>query len=228
MASRRPVKGTDRPKTRIRRTRRIVEEPEAVVKTQHGGTKWFGVNPWFVIGGVIFLLLILFLPIFSATKMVEKTETVMVPVQKERQEEVTVDESIKVYQGYLQEQGSSVARTGYYIAYDYWGDPYYVPYTYYDEAAGRTVTIDAVDEIVEYQQARGPNDTWVITLISYDGTQVVHRDITNIDLTKTGKATVKATKTVFTPYTEMEPQEVTKEVAAKVRVSLINLIFGNY
>jgi hypothetical protein len=210
--------------------RRVVEEPEEVevVRVHQGGTRWLGANPWVVIVGVIVLLLILFVPMFSATKMVEKTETIMVPVQKERQEQVTVDETISVYTGWMQEGGGTIERTGYYVEYDTWGNPYYVPYNYYDQAAGSTITVDPVDQIVQMQQTRGPDNSWVITLTAYDGTQVVHRGITSYDLTKTGKATVKANKTVSTPYTEQVPQQVTKQEAIKVRVSLINLIFGNY
>jgi hypothetical protein len=238
MAKRRPVRKAARPKAEtlrretLRRARRVVEEPEIeeveVVRVRPTGTRWFGASPWIVIVGVIGVLLILFVPMFSATKTVEKTETVMVPVQKERQGEVTVNEDIKVYQGYLEERGTTVARTGYTIRYDYWGDPYYASYTYYDTVKGSTTTVDAVDEIVEIQQTRGPDNTWVITLRAHDGTQIVHRDITSYDLTKTGKATVQVKKTVSTPYTENEPQEVTREVDIKVRVNLIKLIFGNY
>jgi hypothetical protein len=230
MAKRRPTRTVEKPKAKTRRVvRRVVEEPEVeVVRVARRGTSWFGVNPWVVIVGVIILLLILFVPMFSATKTVEKTETIMVPVQKERQEQVTVDETISVYTGWMQEGGGTIERTTYYVEYDYWGNPYYVPYTYYDKAAGSTITIDPVDQIVQMQQTRGPDNTWVITLTSYDGTQVIHRDITSYDLTKTGKATVKANKTVSTPYTEQVPQQVTREEAIKVRVNLINLIFGNY
>jgi uncharacterized integral membrane protein len=219
MAKRRPTRTVEKPKAKTRRVvRRVVEKPEVeVVRVARRGTSWFGVNPWVVIVGVIILLLILFVPMFSATKTVEKTETIMVPVQKERQEQVTVDETISVYTGWMQEGGGTIERT-----------TYYVPYTYYDKAAGSTITIDPVDQIVQMQQTRGPDNTWVITLTSYDGTQVIHRDITSYDLTKTGKATVKANKTVSTPYTEQVPQQVTREEAIKVRVNLINLIFGNY
>ena len=97
-----------KPKTQTRKVvRRVVEEPEEVevVRVQHGGTRWLGASPWVVIIGVIVLLLILFVPMFSATKTVQKTETIMVPVQKERQEQVTVDETISTStSGWLQEE----------------------------------------------------------------------------------------------------------------------------
>jgi len=222
-----PTRRVTKPRTRTV-VRRVVEEPEEVVRVEHKGTKWLGVNPWIVIVGVIILLLILFVPMFSATKIVQKTETIMVPMERERQEQVTADESINVYVGWLQEGGGTIERTGYYIAYDYWGDPYYVPYTYYDQASGSQTQIDPVDQIVTMQQTRGPDNTWTITLTSYDGAQVIHRGVTNYDLTKTGKTTVSTTKTVSTPYTEMIPQQVTKDVETKVHVSLVNLILGNY
>lgn len=231
MAKTSPTRKVNTPKTRTRRVvRRVVEEPEEVevVRVEPKGTRWLGASPWVVIIGVIVLLLILFVPMFSATKTVQKIETIMVPVQKERQEQVTVDETINVYTGWLQEGGGTIERTGYYIEYDTWGNPYYVPYTYYDKAAGTTITVDPVDQVVQMQQTRGPDNTWVITLTDYDGSQVVHRNITSYDLTKTGQATVKANKTVSTPYTEQVPQQVTKDEQIKVRVNLINLIFGNY
>jgi hypothetical protein len=209
----------------------VVEEPEEeveYVKVKKGGTKWLGASPWIIIVGVIVLLLILFVPMFSATKTVQKTETVMVPVTKERQEQVATDETINVYVGWLQEGGGTIERTGYYIDYDAWGNPYYVPYTYYDQAAGAQTTIDAVDQITNMQQARGPDNTWTLTLTAYDGTQVIHRGVTSYDLTKTGRTTVRTNKTVSTPYTESVPQQVTKDVEVKVKVSLINLILGNY
>ncbi len=121
MAKRRPTRTVEKPKAKTRRVvRRVVEEPEVeVVRVARRGTSWFGVNPWVVIVGVIILLLILFVPMFSATKTVEKTETIMVPVQKERQEQVTVDETISVYTGWMQEGGGTITRTGYYVEYDY-------------------------------------------------------------------------------------------------------------
>jgi hypothetical protein len=226
-----PTTKVNSPQTRTRRVvRRVVEEPEEVevVKVQKGGTKWLGAPPWVIIVGIIVLLLILFVPMFTTTKIVPTTETVMIPVQKEKQEQVTADETINVYAGWLQEGGGTIERTGYTIQYDYWGNPYYVPYTYTDQAAGSRTTIDPVDQIVTMQQSRAPDNTWTITLTAYDGSQVIYRGVTNYDLTKTGRTTVKSTKTVSTPYTEQIPQQVTKNVEIKVHVSLINLIFGNY
>lgn len=217
------------PKTRIKEKQptRVIERRVTVIQKEK--PEKAKMSPLVIIGAVIGGLLLIFLPIFPAQKTVEKTVTVMVPVTKEKQEEVTTDETIKVYQGYLEEKGTQEARTGYNIAYDYWGDPYYVPYTYYETVEGKTITIDAVQEIVEMQQSRGPNDTWVITLTAYDGTQVVYRDIgTQPDLTKTGRATVKVKKTVSTPYTVQEPQQQTKEETLNLHVSLLSLILKNY
>ncbi len=234
MAKTGPTRKVTRSKAPTRRVRRIIEEePEEeveVVRVKHQGqgTKWLGASPWVVIVGIIVLLIILFVPMFTATKTVQKTETVMTPVTKERQEQVATDETINVYVGWLQEGGGTIERTGYYVEYDYWGNPYYVPYTYYDEASGAQTTIDAVDQITQMQQARGPDNTWTITLTSYDGTQVIHRGVTNYDLTKTGRTTVRTDKTVSTPYTDMVPQQVTKDVEVKVKVSLVNLMLGNY
>ena len=227
-----PTRKVTRSKAPTRRVRRIIEEePEEeveVVRVKHQGTKWLGASPWAVIIGIIVLLIILFVPMFSAAKTVQTTETVMVPVTKERQEQVATDETMNVYVGWLQEGGGTIQQTGYYVEYDTWGNPYYVPYTYYDQASGSQITIDPMDQITQMQQTRGPDNTWTITLTAYDGTQVIHRDVTSYDLTKTGRSTVKTNKTVSTPYTEMVPQQVTKNEDIKVKVSLINLILGNY
>jgi hypothetical protein len=231
-----PATVVKQPKTRIKKQppTKVIRRTTVVMEEKKG------VNPWVVIAGAIAVLLLTFLPIFPAEKIVEKTETIMVPVTKEREETVTVDETIKTYTGYLEEQGTSVPRTGYttqertVIRYDYWGDPYYytyyedVPYTYNETAPGRQITIDAVDEIVEVQQANGPNNTWIITLTAYDGTQVVYRDIVKQDLSKTGKTTVKVNKTIKTPYTDQVPQEVTKQETLKLRVNLLSLMLKNY
>jgi hypothetical protein len=234
-----PTKVTQ-PKTRIKAKQptKVVERVTTIIqKEKPQGTKWLGASPWVVILGIIALALLAFLPIFPAEKTVDKTETIMVPVTKERQEQVTANESIKTYQGYIQEKGSNVSRTEYrtetrLVCCDYWGDSYYqtyeVPYTYTDTADGKTTTIDAVAEIVEVQRARGPDDTWILTLTSQDGTQVVYRNIVKDDLTKTGKATVSITKTVNVPYTEQVPKEVVKQVIQKFRVNLLSLILQDY
>ncbi|MCX5993703.1 MAG: hypothetical protein NT177_05735, partial [Chloroflexi bacterium] len=91
-----------------------------------------------------------------------------------------------------------------------------------------SITIDAVAEIVEVQRARGPGDTWVLTLTAQDGMQTVYRNIVKDDLTKTGKATVSVTKTVSKPYTEQVPKEVVKQEIVKFRVNLISMIMQDY
>lgn len=225
-----------RPRTQVRAkpSTRVVET--VVVKEKKG----MGVPPWVIAVAVVGVLALLFLPIFTATKMVEKTETIMVPVTKEKEEQVTVDESIKTYVGYIELKGSKVEKVGYRdetvteLRYDSWGRPYYytyvvtVPYTYYDTAPGSQINVDAVQEIVEMQQTRNADGTWTITLTAHDGTQTVYRDVVKFDLTKTGKATVKVTKTVKTPYTEQVPQQVTKQEEVKVRTSLFNMMLHNY
>ena len=94
------------PKTRIKTKQptRVVERVTVIQKEQSQGTKWLGASPWAVIAAVIALLLLTFLPIYPAEKTVDKTETIMVPVTKEIQEQVKADETIKTYQGYMVEQ----------------------------------------------------------------------------------------------------------------------------
>lgn len=231
-----PTTSARQPRTQVRArpSTRVVET--VVVKEKKG----IGTSPWVIAVSIVGALLLLFLPIFPATKTVEKTETVMVPVTKEKEEQVTVDETIKTYVGYIELKGSQVARVGYRtetyteIRYDIYGNPYYytytvdVPYTYYDTAPGKQINIDSVDEIVEMQQTRDAAGNWTLTLTAHDQTQTVYRDVVKFDLTKTGKATVKVTKTVKTPYTEQVPQQVTKQKEVKVQTSLLNLILKNY
>jgi hypothetical protein len=238
-----PTKVTQ-PKTKIKAKQptRVVERVTTIIqKEKPQGTKWLGASPWVVIAGIIAVALLVFLPIFPAEKTVDKTETIMVPVTKERDEQVTANESIKTYTGYMEQKGASALRTGYrpetsqrLVCCDYYGDYYYetytnnVPYTYYDTVEGKQTTIDAVAEIVEVQRARGPDDTWILTLTAQDGTQTVYRDIVKDDLTKTGKATVSITKTVKVPYTEQVPKEVVKQEIQKFRVNLLSLILQDY
>jgi hypothetical protein len=231
------------PKTKIKAKQptRVVERVTVIQKEHPQGTKWLGASPWVVIAGIIAVALLLFLPIFPAEKTVDKTETVMVPVTKQRDEQVTADESIKTYQGYIEEKGSTKDSTSYrsvpYTRYvccnaygDYYYQTYYVnePYTTQTEVAGKQTTIDAVAEIVEVQRSRAPDDTWVLTLTAQDGTQVVYRNVVKDDLTKTGKATVSVTKTVSKPYTEQVPKDVVKQEVQKFRVNLISLIMQDY
>jgi hypothetical protein len=104
--------GVRQPKTRVRAQQPTkVVRKTVIVKEAPEAAKGRGSTPWVVIAVVIVVLLLLFLPIFPAEKTVERTETIMVPVTKERQEQVTVDETIKTYQGYMVERGGNEPRT---------------------------------------------------------------------------------------------------------------------
>ena len=313
------------PKTRIKAKQppKVVERVTVIQQEHPHGTRWLGASPWVVIAAVIALLLLTFLPIYPVEKTVDKTETIMVPVTKEKQEQVKTDETIKTYTGYMVEQRGSepsmvtVTTTGSYWSGNWraqvgdyeeiltttqngsqvtggytttddndigqivgtvsgyqwtgrWSEtPSYQPpddagdmdltlsfdgqsmtgrwrfgssggwtaitYIRTGSSTGTvistgtgTITIDAVAEIVDVQRARGPNDTWILTLTAYDGTQTIYRDIVKDDLTKTGKATVQVTKTVTKPYTVQESKDVIKPTIVKYRVNLLNLIFQDY
>jgi len=320
--------GMKQPGTRIKAKQptRVVKRVTVIQQEHPQGIKWLGVNPWVIIAAVIALLLLVLLPIYPAEKTVDKTGTVMVPVTKEKPEQVTTQESIKTYQGYMVEQGGSDPGpvigtttgspwsgswraglttydeilttsqngtqltgnwtttddndrgqlTGTVSGYQFTGrwaeTPSYQPpndagdeeltlatngqsmtgrwrygssgtwnnITYIRTGPGAgtatgtrtgtggSITIDAVAEIVEVQRARGPNDTWILTLTAYDGTQTIYRNIVKDDLTKTGKATVQVTKTVNKPYTEQESRQVTKPAIVKYRVNLVSLILQDY
>jgi hypothetical protein len=206
MAKRRPTSRAAKPKTEIqRRVRRVIVEPDMEEVEEAEERKWFGQKPWVVIVGACLLAFLLFAPLCTVTKTVEETETIMVPVTREMPPPVAGEETIKVYQGYIR------------------------------DINGTVTTIDAVNGIVKVDKAIGPpvrrTKTWVLTLTDIDGQQVVYRDITQIDLTPTGKLLVRTDETgtrSLTPSTEMVPKEVTKEKEIKSRINFFQWLFGLY
>ena len=182
-------------KTVIRRT--IIEE----VPGGEGPNKpnWFKQNPLASVGLGLLALILLFAPLFPATKTVPTTETVMVPVTTETTVPgTTVNKTIRVYTGYL-----------------------------YDAFGTSVAVLDAVDAIVDIKRSRGPNNTWVISTIDYYGNEVIYRDVVNDDLTKTGTTTVPVSTEEGTKTgTQMVPQQVTKDKQVQVRVSFLQWLFG--
>lgn len=181
-------------KTVIHRT--IIEEaPEA--QGPHG-PNWFSKNPAAAIGLGLLALILLFAPLFPATKTVQTTETVMVPVSTETTVPgTTVNKTIKVYTGWI---------------YDAWDDSY---------------PIDAVAGIVDIRRTRAPDDRWTISTIDYNGTEVIYRDVLETDLTKTGTISVPVSTDAGTKTgTQMVPQQVTKDKQIQVRVSFLQWLFG--
>ena len=217
------------------------------------GTTWFGVNPWIIIGGAVALVLILlFVPMFPATKVVEVTDTKMVTVQQQIPETVTEDVPTKVYVGYMQERGQGYggymppiiivttpgyggtgdtggvgasADTGTYGGSADYGPSYGPSYGPYDNS-GRRYQVDVSDEIVDFQQANGPDRTLTITLTNASGKSTVYRYIDRYDLTKTGETNIRTTVTRTKTVTTQEPKQVTTLEAVPIRVNLIHLITG--
>lgn len=217
------------------------------------GTKWFGVNPWIIIfGAIVLILIVLFVPMFAATKVVEVTNTEMVTVEKQVPQTVTEDVPTKVYVGYLQEQGQNYG--GYYgggggtvvviggsqpmniggpssggIGAEADRGPVYSPsYNNYGYGTpGRRYQIDVSDEIVDFQQANGPDGSLTVTLTDADGKSTVYRYIDQYDLTKTGTIKIPTTTTIMNTVSEQEPQQVTKQQVVPIRVNLIQLLSAN-
>ena len=181
-------------KTVIRRT--IIEE----VPGGEGPNKpnWFKQNPVAAIGLGLLALILLFAPLFPATKTIQTTETVMVPTTTELTVPgTTVNKTIKVYQGWLLDDD------------------------------GATTTIDAVNGVVDIRKSRAPGDTWVYTLTDSSGSEVIYRDIVDADLTKTGSLSVPVSTEAGTKTgTQMVPQQVTKDKQVQIRVSLVQYLFG--
>ncbi len=213
--------------------------------------QWFGINRWIIIlGAIVVLLIVLFVPMFSAIKVVEVKETVMVTVQKQVPETVTEDVATKVYVGYLQEQGQSYttyaytppvviisgmsrtsplvgasADTGHYVGPSY--SPSYGPsYNTYG-SSGRRYQVDVSDEIVSFQQANGPDGSLTMTLTKANGDSTVYRYINQYDLTKTGVIKIPTVITRMKTVSEQEPQQVTKEQIIPINVNLIQLLSAN-
>jgi len=172
---------------------------EEVPEGQESHTpNWFSKNPVGAIVLGIIVLILLFAPLFPSTKTVQTTETVMVPVATEETVPGTpVNKTIKTYTGWICDDN------------------------------GVMTTIDAVAGVVSFSQARGPNDTWIVTTTDSNGYQVIYRDIIQIDLTKTGTTTAEATTGAVTKTgTQMIPQQVTKDKQIQTRVSLFQYLFG--
>ena len=188
---------TQEPRRTIVRRTIIEEEPEVEKPSVQN---WIRKNPVAAIGLGVLLLIVLFAPIFSATKTVETTETVMVPVTTDKVVPGTTGtKTIAVYQGYI---------------YDLYDDVW---------------QIDPVAAVVEVKKTRGIADTWVYTTIDYYGNQVIYRNVVDSDLTKTGTTTVEATTAAGTQaVTQQVPQQVTREKEIQVRVNLIQWLFGGY
>jgi len=190
----RSSRGGDRRRTVVRRTI-IEEEPETEVLQRDN---WFRRNPVLTAIIGVFVLIFLFAPLFTVTKTVETTETVMVPLTTQQAVPTTGTKTIKVYVGYI---------------CDLVGGRYY---------------IDASDGVVEIRQTRDANGNWTISTIDYNGSEVIYRDVTQWDLTKTGTLTVPATGTGFQTVSDTIPQQVTKEKEVKVRVNFFQWLFGSY
>jgi hypothetical protein len=204
-------------------------------------TRWFGVDRRVIIGGAVVLLLIfLFVPMYSAVKVIEVTETAMVTVEKQVPETVTEDVPTKVYVGYLQEQGqtyggnmpviivygSQPMNNGWAGASADSGPSYGPSYNTYG-SSGRRYQVDVSDEIVDFQQANGPDGSLTITLTNADGKSTVYRYIDQYDLTKTGEIEIPTTVTRTKIVSEQEPQQVTREQVVPIRVNLIQLLSAN-
>jgi hypothetical protein len=225
---------------------RIVEEPKKKL--------WFGLKRWVVVVLAVGILILLVAPFFNVTKIVSKTETVMTTVITEEPVTVVSQNKIKVYTGWLKVTAQTSGSPGYYSPpmilygggypgqsggsglYSYQQQQqqqtyggYYSPYAY--NYGGQTVTtlkVDPSDEIIDVKYSSAPNNTWDISLISRDGKEKIIRDVNEYDLTKTGDITVDVTETKMKTITDQVPRQVTNDVPIQVRVSLFQLIFGNY
>jgi hypothetical protein len=245
MAEKRRATGTKGTRTRATRKRQTtaVEQPTE--------RRWFGLKPWVVIVGGIVLLILLFAPLFSTTKIVSKTETVMTTVTTQEPETVTRQEKVKVYVGWLKSKEQSGGGQTYIVMVPFSGpyyssgqdsyegalgaqqqqqqfySPSYYP-SYYGSQTVTTHNVDASDEIVDVQYVRAPNNRWDVSLIDRTGSELIIRNVYEYDITKTGEITAEVTETQMKTITNQVPQQVTKEVPIQVRVSLVQLIFGRY
>ena len=211
-------------------------------------TRWFGVDRRVIIfGAVVLLLIFLFVPMYSAVKVIEVTETAMVTVEKQVPETVTEDVPTKVYVGFLEEQGQGGyagipqaiiiiggGSSGYTGSADSGsaggsvdrGFVYGPSYNTYG-SSGRRYQVDVSDEIVDVQQANGPDNSLTLTLTNASGKSNVYRYIDKYDLTKTGEVNIPTTVTRTKTVSAQEPQQVTREEVIPIKVFLIQLLLYN-
>ncbi len=181
-------------RTVIRRT--IIEEEPDTVVSQH--ENWFRRNPVLVAIAGVFLLIFLFAPLFTVTKTIETTETVMVPVTTQQTVPTAGTQTIKVYVGYI------------------------------CDVFGQQHNIDPSLGVVEFSQTRDAAGNWTLTTVDHNGNQVVYRSVTRWDLTKTGTLNVSITGRGVQTVTDTIPQHVTKQKEVKLRVNFFQWIFGSY
>jgi hypothetical protein len=107
---------------------------------------------------------------------------------------------------------------------NYYGGGYYP--SYYGSTTTAKHTVDVSDEIVDLQKSRGPDNTWVLSLKNRNGNETIYRNVTDLDLTKTGQISAPVTKTKMKQVQEQVPKELTKQEI--ILVNLIQLIFKSY
>jgi len=182
------------------------------------GTIW-GIDRRIVLGAAIFLVLVL--PVFPRTRMVETTETIYVDVTSYQTSYQTVTkmvETTKTVQCYVGWMWSG----GYY----YW---YYGRYYWY---GGSRTVIDPTDHVIKIDYVSEGYNSWTITLYTYEGQQRVFRNVYSYDLTLSGTFTGTETKPateekpIITPIVRKEPREQKKLIPITERVSILQLLLG--
>jgi hypothetical protein len=103
-----------------------------------------------------------------------------------------------------------------------YGGSSYIPFG----RPGRRYQIDASDEIVDFQQANGPDGSLTITLTNASGKPNLYRYISTYDLTKTGETNIRTTITRTKTVSTQEPKQVTTVEGIPIRVNGIHLIRG--
>jgi len=210
--------------------------------------KIWGIDKRFIIGAIIFLILVL--PIFPHQKtiMVNGQTTTTVVTQIASFTTVTqsvqsgTQTSIAVYQGYV-----TVIQQAYYGYYGnyyrncYWryGRIYCYGYNYWPNYGTytSTVTVSPSDRIVSISESQGPNGLATLTLTSADGnTRLIQNVIDVSNLTQTGTATVSGTtivantivNTLFSPTTVAFPVDCQQCVQQTVTeyISILQWILG--
>jgi len=97
-----------------------ISQPSVTRITQVENTNerlWFGMKPWVVVTSAVGVLVLLFAPLFSVTKVVRTTETMMTTVTTQEPVTVISQNKIKVYTGWLKITDRSGGQTGGYSGY---------------------------------------------------------------------------------------------------------------
>lgn len=174
--------------------------------------KIWGIDKRYVVLGLLFLILVV--PIVPRQKVVEVTENEMVTVTSTSTSFMTTYATQQLGQGTTTIQ----VYVGYVNSFN----------------SGNTI-VDPSDHIIRVDYVNEPGGTYTVTLYSYEGQQMVFRQVFGYDLTRTGTAQVQGqgqtlvtpvVTPVATPVQNVQQQQVTRSEVITEHVSILQILLG--